>query len=116
MKIPITIQMQPGENGAAALCMMLGYYGRFVPLAEMREECVSSRNGSSPKQLINAAEKYGLTGELHEMDIDELKKQTFPVMVHWKKKYYAIIKAIKKDIVYIIILKEIFMKVNLKII
>ncbi len=102
MKIPITIQMQPGENGAAALCMMLGYYGRFVPLAEMREECVSSRNGSSPKQLINAAEKYGLTGELHEMDIDELKKQAFPVMVHWKKKYYAIIKAIKKDVVYIV--------------
>ena len=26
MKVPVVIQMQPGENGAAALCMILGYY------------------------------------------------------------------------------------------
>ena len=32
MKIPVVIQMRPGENGAAALCMMLGYYGKFVPM------------------------------------------------------------------------------------
>lgn len=102
MRIPITIQMQPGENGAAALCMMLGYFGRIVPLSEMREKCVSSRNGSSPDQLINAASEYGLDGELHKMEIDELRKCSFPVMVHWKKRHYAVIKAIKGDIVYIV--------------
>ena len=102
MRIPITIQMQPGENGAAALCMMLGYFGRIVPLSEMREKCVSSRNGSSPDQLINAASEYGLDGELHKMEIDELRKCRFPVMVHWKKRHYAVIKAIKGDIVYIV--------------
>lgn len=102
MRIPITIQMQPGENGAAALCMMLGYFGRYVPLSEMREECVSSRNGSSPKQLIAAAEKYGINGELQEIELSELKNQKFPILVHWKKKYYTIIKAIKKDIVYVV--------------
>ena len=52
MKIPIVIQMRPGENGAAALCMMLGYYGKFVSMEEMREVCHSSRNGSSAAQMM----------------------------------------------------------------
>ena len=37
MRIPVMIQMQNGENGATALCMMLGYFGRFVPMEEIRE-------------------------------------------------------------------------------
>ena len=102
MRIPITIQMQPGENGAAALCMMLEYYGRFVPLAEMREKCVSSRNGSSPDQLVAAAESYGLKGEISKVDIKDLQYNKYPFIVHWKKRHYAIIKAIKKDVVYIV--------------
>ena len=43
MKIPAVIQMQPGENGAAALCMILGYYKRFVSLEEMRKELIAGR-------------------------------------------------------------------------
>ena len=60
MKIPVVIQMQPGENGAAALCMMLGYHMKYVPMEELREKCVTSRNGSSPEQIIRAAQLYGI--------------------------------------------------------
>ena len=58
MKIPVVIQMRPGENGAAALCMMLGYHKKYVPLEEMREVSVSSRNGSSPEQMVESAAHY----------------------------------------------------------
>ena len=100
--IPITIQMQPGENGAAALCMLLGYHKRFVPMSEMRDKCVSSRNGSSPDQLISAAESYGLTGEYVSADIEEVFKQKFPLIVHWKKRYYTLIKSVKGDLVTVV--------------
>ena len=102
MKIPITIQMQPGENGAAALCMLLGYYRRFVPMSEMRDKCVSSRNGSSPEQIIKAAESYDLAGEYVQADADEVFNQKFPLIVHWKKRYYTLIKSVKGDIVTVI--------------
>lgn len=101
MKIPITIQMQPGENGAAALCMMLGYYRRFVPLKEMREHCVSSRNGSSPKQILKAAETYGLNAKTEKLEISNLRFAKFPIMVLWKRRYYAIIEDINGDLVHI---------------
>ena len=99
MSIPITIQMQPGENGAAALCMILGYYKKYVSLQEMRETCSTSRNGVSPKQLLSAAEHYGLTGEILALDAEELKNQKLPLIVFWKKKYYAIIESIKGNLV-----------------
>ena len=63
MKIPVVIQMQPGENGAAALCMMLGYYKKYVSLEEMREVCICSRNGSSPQQIVQAAKQYGMEAD-----------------------------------------------------
>lgn len=102
MKIPITIQMQPGENGAAVACMMLACYQKYVPLQEMREKCVVSRNGSSPEQVLRAAEAYGLEGEILHIDLSELKQQKLPIVIQWKKKYYAIVIAIHGDMVTVI--------------
>ncbi len=101
MKIPVVIQMRPGENGAAALCMMLGYHKKFVPLEEMREVCVSSRNGSSPEQMVEAASRYGLDGKVETPDIDALRKMKFPLLVFWKKRYWCILTSIGRNIVTI---------------
>ena len=102
MKIPVVIQMQPGENGAAALCMVLGYNKRFVPLEEMREKCVSSRNGSSPEQIINAAAEYGLDGRVEKVDVGEFADRGYPILVHWKRRYYAIVKSIRGSYVKVV--------------
>ena len=80
MKIPVVIQMQPGENGAAALCMMLGCHKRYVPMEELREKCVTSRNGSSPEQIIEAAAAYDLVGRVEKKDVSELEQKDFPLV------------------------------------
>ena len=90
--ISICIQMTTGENGAAALSMMLSHFGRYVPMQELREVCVTSRNGSSPEQIRSAAEHYGLEAKLVKLDFSELKGQKLPLLIQWKKRYYAIIK------------------------
>ncbi|MBR3243156.1 MAG: ATP-binding cassette domain-containing protein [Parasporobacterium sp.] len=103
MKIPVMIQLQNSENGATALCMMLGYHKRFVPIEEMREVCISSRNGSSPEQIAQAAEKYGLTATVeNDVPADRLREMEFPLMIRWKKRYYALIKSIKGDIATVV--------------
>ncbi len=95
-KIPIRIQMTTGENGATVLFMMLGYFGKYVSIDELRENCVSSRNGSSPEQLKKAAEEYGLDCEIVEMSIDDLMHTKLPVIVSWKKRYYVIVTKFRK--------------------
>ena len=102
MKIPVVIQMQNGENGVAALSMMLGCYKRFVPIEELREVCVSSRNGSSPEEIVKAAFHYGLKAEIENIPFEELRNRKFPLMIQWKRRYYALIKSIKGDFVTVV--------------
>ena len=102
MKIPVVIQMQNGENGAAALCMMLGYFNRFVAIEELRKICVSSRNGSSPSEIAQAAAHYGLDASIEKITIEELKKKQFPLIIQWKRRYYTLIKSIKGDLVTVV--------------
>ena len=102
MKIPVMIQMQSGENGATALCMMLGYFRRYVPMEELREVCVSSRNGSSPADIARAAAHYGLEASVENTDAGRLRELKFPLMIQWKRRYYAIIRSISNDIVTVI--------------
>lgn len=91
MRIPLIMQLQNSDNGAAALAMMLGYYKRFVTVQEMRSHCISSRNGSSPQQICDAAKYYGLNAETADIPAEQLSSQKFPLLICWKKKYYAVL-------------------------
>ena len=102
MRIPIRIQMTNGENGTASLHMMLGYFGKYVPYEELRDVCITSRNGSSPQQIMDAAEHYGLKAELKEMPLEDLKKLKLPVLICWKKRYYAIVRKFSRDLVVMV--------------
>lgn len=102
MNIPVVIQMQTGENGAAALSMILGYYKRFVSIAQLRQVCISSRNGSSPDEIVQAAAHYGLDASIEKITAKELRNMEFPLMIQWKRRYYAIIKSIRGDLVTVV--------------
>lgn len=101
LNVPVIIQMHTGENGAAALAMILAYYKKNLPMAAVREKCLSSRSGSTPKQLAQAAGHFGLESEIVRADLPELKRKKLPVIVGWKKKYYVVVRAFRGGNVYV---------------
>ena len=69
-KVPMIMQMEALECGAACLAMILAYYGKWIPLEQVRLDCGVSRDGSSMKNVYLAAQSYGLEVHGYRMEME----------------------------------------------
>lgn len=98
---PTIIQLDPSECGAVCLQIILAYYEKFVPIAELRKSCAVTKSGTNPDDIIKAASEYQLDAQLLKIDLDSMQKIKLPVIIDWKGKSFAILEGIKNDKVYI---------------
>ena len=97
-KVPVVMQMEALECGAACLTMILAYYSKWIPLEKVRADCGVSRDGSKAKNIMRAARSYGLTAKGYRMEVDALKKQaTFPCIIHWNMCHFVVLCGFKKN-------------------
>ena len=53
-KVPMVMQLEIMECGAACLSMILAYYGKWITLEEARENCGVSRDGQNALNVVKA--------------------------------------------------------------
>ena len=91
-KVPVVMQMEALECGAACLTMILAYYERWVPLEQIRSDCGVSRDGSKAKNILRAARSYGLTAKGYRYETETLKKEgKFPCIIHWNFSHFVVL-------------------------
>ena len=95
-KGPDIMQMEALECGAACLAMIAAYYGKWVPLEQVRADCGVSRDGSKASNVVRAARAYGFEASGFRMQPEALRSQgVFPCIVHWNFSHFVVCRGFK---------------------
>lgn len=97
-KVPVIMQMEALECGAACLAMVMAYYEKWVPLEQVRVDCGVSRDGSNAKNVLVAARSYGFVANGYRFEPNDFKKKgQFPCIIHWNFNHFVVLNGFKKD-------------------
>ena len=101
-KVPVVMQLEALECGAACLCMVLAYYDKWIPLEQVREDCGVSRDGSNARNMLKAARFYGLDAKGYRYEPEALKEHgSFPCIIHWNFNHFVVLEGFKNGKAYL---------------
>ncbi|MBO4416528.1 MAG: NHLP family bacteriocin export ABC transporter peptidase/permease/ATPase subunit [Bacteroidales bacterium] len=95
IKVPMVMQMEAVECGAASLTMILAHFGKWLPLEEVRVACGVSRDGSSAKSILHAARNYGLEASGYRTTPEGLEELR-PAIIHWNFEHFVVFRGYRK--------------------
>ncbi len=91
-RVPVVMQMEALECGAACLAMILAYYEKWVPLEQVRADCGVSRDGSNAGNMLMAARRYGMIAKGYRYEPERLReKGVFPCIIHWNFNHFVVL-------------------------
>lgn len=97
VKVPVVLQMETFECGAASLEMILAYYHRWVSLDRLREDCDVTQNGANAKNIVRAARQYGLSARGYSLEVEQLRDVSLPCILHWEFNHFVVFRGFDGD-------------------
>ncbi|MBL8952062.1 MAG: peptidase domain-containing ABC transporter [Myxococcaceae bacterium] len=96
------VQSATTECGAASLAMVLSYFGKEVPLDEVRQKLGIGRDGATALALVELAATYGLRGrgvQIHDLDaeLEELAALGTPAILFWRFSHFLVFERLRGD-------------------
>ena len=91
-RVPVIMQMEALECGAACLAMVMAYYRKWVPLEQVRLDCGVSRDGSTARNMLVAARNYGFEAQGFRCEVDALREDiALPCIIHWNLNHFVVL-------------------------
>lgn len=89
---PSYIQPDAKDCGPTCLRIVSKFFGKTIPLQEIRNLSETTREGSSLLGLSDAAENLGFRSLGVQIDFNTLKEEVpLPCIVHWNKQHFVVV-------------------------
>ncbi len=95
-KVPVILQLEMVECGAASLAMVMAYHKKWVPLERLRVDCGVSRDGSSAKNILKVARLYGFEAIGYRIELSAISTIPMPCIIHWNMNHFVVLCKITK--------------------
>ena len=100
--VPVIMQMEALECGAASLAMVMAYYGKWVPLEQVRLDCGVSRDGSNARNMLFAARSYGFEAQGFRCETAALRDGIeLPCIIHWNFNHFVVLDGFRGNYAWI---------------
>ena len=97
VRVPVILQMEALECGAASLAMIMAYYKKWVPIEEVRVACGVSRDGCSALNIVKAAQSFGLEYQAFWYSTERiLEAGHYPSIIYWNNNHFAVLCGFKR--------------------
>jgi ABC-type bacteriocin/lantibiotic exporter with double-glycine peptidase domain len=90
-RVPLVLQLNAVECGAACLAMILQYHGRPTDIGECRDRCRVGPRGLTALNIANAAREFGLRVKAWSLAPDALPDTPLPAIVHWNFNHFLVL-------------------------
>ena len=90
-RVPVVLQMNAVECGAACLAMILAYHGRHTPLAECSERLGIGRDGVTAQSIVGAARTLGLRVRAFSALSADFTHVPLPAIAHWNFDHFVVV-------------------------
>ncbi len=90
-RVPVVMQMETAECGAASLAMVLAHFGRWLPLERLRVDCGVSRDGATALNIVKAARAHGLLAKGYRGETNLLADLPMPAILHWNFAHFVVL-------------------------
>lgn len=100
-KTPTIYQMEATECGAASLAMICAYWGKYIPLEQMRIETGVSRDGCNAGNIMRAGKRFGMEVHGYRKEPNELADLQMPCIIHWNFNHFVVLEGFRGKYAYL---------------
>ena len=90
-RVPVLLQLNAMECGAACLAMILNYHGRKTAVAECREYCGLGEDAVTAKMIAQAGRAYGFRVKGYSIQSIDFCQIPLPAIVHWEFRHFVVV-------------------------
>lgn len=100
-KFPFFKQPDSKDCGSTCLRIIAKFYGKQIPIEELRQLSETTRSGSNLLKLSEAAETIGFRSIGAKLNFNSLKEAHLPLIVHWESNHFIVVYKFNKGKVYV---------------